>query len=110
LHVVGDDEFFEALFNFVDKAGFKIEEDFVLKDKDIQIADHLAFVVHERGVATLADTKVFDVICDLAMDAGLAILAAQAESPAIRQINDGGAFGEGLVLTGDAGSLMHPRN
>ena len=99
LHVVGDDEFFQALGNFRGQSWLEIEQQFVLETEDVQVTFHLPLCRDERGITAFTAAQFLDVVRHLTMETPDAIRAGQTNTPAKTQVQHTGARAQRRVFS-----------
>ena len=107
LHVVGDDEFFQSLRNFLRQARFEIQKQFVRQTENVQVAFHFALGGDERGVTTFTDAQFFHVVRHLAVQKPDAVGAGQANPAAETQIQNAGALAQRGVFGRPVAIIVH---
>jgi hypothetical protein len=82
LHIVGDDVFLQSLRDGGCVAGFKVQQQFVWQNKQVEIALHLALGGGERSVTALADAKLLHIVRNLAVEKTNPVRARKAKAAA----------------------------
>ncbi len=107
LHVVGDDEFFQSLRNFLRQTRLKIQKQFIRQTENIQVAFHFALVGRDGGVTTFADAQFFHIVRHLAVQKADAVGAGQTNPAAETEIQNAGALAQGGVFGEPVAVIVH---
>ena len=107
LHVVCHDEFLQPLRDERRESRLEVQQQFVLKREDVQVALNLSLGGGEGGVTTFSDAEFLHVVGDLPMQKPHAIRARQANAATKTQIENPGGFKQRGVFASHVAVIRH---